>query len=262
MDEEAERLSHDAGHDYRGAMRGTGSHVGPIGFGDGESPAAWRAPAARTLAIIGVLAYNWWAYLPVVAPDSRVGFRGLLSDLETAGAPDATTLSSINAAAGGFFLLAVLVRGVRASADSRRIRRLLLGFSLAVAIGALFPYACPEGLDAECRAQEWSFSLPLHHYVHMTAGIAEFATATFALLLAWGIGHRRTGKLGAYLRGARIALFVAYPLLVISYLVNAMGSVAEVMFFAVFSTLMLAWVFAEPDVPAEEDESGSADSAG
>ena len=46
--------------------------------------------------------------------------------------------------------------------------------------GGRYTYACAEGLSAACRSMEWHLRLPVHHYVHVVSGIAEFATLTVA----------------------------------------------------------------------------------
>ena len=74
----------------------------------------------------------------------------------------------------------------------RREWKWLMAFALAGAIGGRYPYACAEGLSETCRQMEWHLQLPVHHYVHVVSGIAEFATLTVAAAIAM----RRTRHTG------------------------------------------------------------------
>lgn len=215
-----------------------------------------RTYATWALGIAGALAYNWWIVLPALAPLPSVVVHGLLSDLEAEGMPHAEVLTTLNLASGVLVLLAVIARGGDGTRTMRRLRGVLAVFALAVAAGALFPYACPEGLDEACRDAEWEFALPLHHYVHMTAGVVEYGAGTVALVLA-----RRAAHAGYFPERARHVLdnaawilVVAYPLLAVSYLADVLGSMVEIAFFVVFAAMvlvvLLAPTAAEDEVPA------------
>ena len=144
----------------------------------------WRRPAAVALGVVWLALYNWW--IPVASrrklmtsPDE------LFSDLEATGRPDATLLQHLDLAAGLVLVVALLLRGSQARGGRRSEWPWLMAMAVAGAIGGQFSYACPEGLSASCRAAEWRLALPRHHYVHVLAGIAEFAFATVAVYLAW-----------------------------------------------------------------------------
>jgi len=118
-----------------------------------------------------------------------------------------------------------------------------MAFAVAGAIGGRFPYACSEGLSATCRQLEWHLQLPLHHYIHVVSGIAEFATLTVAAVLAMGRTHN-TGTPIARLYATLVkALVIGYPLLGAVYLTDRLGTLVEPIFFVVFSIMVLAEVF-------------------
>lgn len=211
------------------------------------------AGTAEVLAVGGVLAYNWWAAVPFV-PGLLPSVNGFFSDLEVAGRPHAALMSDCDMAAGVTMLAALLLRGSGSQHGARREWKWMLAFALAGAIGGRFPYACSEGLSATCRAMEWRLQLPLHHYIHVLSGVAEFATLTTAALIA----RKRTRgdrTLEARLYAAVVwTLAVGYPLLGLAYLTDRLGVFVEPIFFVAFSVMLLAEVF-EPAHPAEDPRS-------
>ena len=93
-------------------------------------------------------------------------------------------MSDADMAAGMLMVAALLVRGSARPHGVRREWKWMVAFAVAGAVGGRFPYACSEGLSAACRALEWHLQLPLHHYIHVVSGIAEFATLTTAAVIA------------------------------------------------------------------------------
>jgi len=210
-----------------------------------RQPAPWRRPAAIGLGVLGLGLYNWW--LPVAiqgrlltSPDE------LFSDLEASGRPDATILQHLDLAAGLVLLVALALRGP----VSRGIRRSewpwLLAWAASGAVGGQFSYACPEGLSATCRAEEWRLALPVHHYVHVAAGIAEFVFATVAVYLAWQRTRPRESAVTRTVRWTGRTLVLAYPILGLAYLTDRFGAFVEPVFFTCF-TAMVAVELLESD---------------
>jgi hypothetical protein len=170
----------------------------------------------------------------------------LFSDLEAVGRPDAALLQRLDLIAGLVLVAALLARGRRGPDGPRVEWPWLVAFAAAGAVGGHFAYVCPEGLSASCRSAEWRLALPAHHYVHVVAGVAEFATATVAVYLArqrtrpverpttWAV--RWTGR----------ALVVAYPLLAYAYVTDRLGAFVEPIFFLCFSVMVLIELV-EPD---------------
>jgi hypothetical protein len=205
--------------------------------------------ASKALAVAGVLAYNWWVVVPFV-PGLMPSVNGFFSDLEATGRPHASLMSDADMAAGVLMVAALLLRGPGSTNGVRREWKWMVAFAAAGAIGGRFPYACSEGLSATCRAMEWHLQLPVHHYVHVVAGIAEFTFLTTAAVMA-ALRTRGDGT-----RASRVyadivkALLVAYPFLGLVYLTDRLGTLVEPVFFIAFSTMLLAEVF-ERSVPAE-----------
>ncbi len=210
-----------------------------------RAPVAWRRPAGITVGVVGVALYNWWVVVALhshlmTTPDE------LFSDLEATGRPDAALLQRLDLAAGLLLITALLVRGRRGPDGARAEWPWLVGFAASGAVGGHYAYACAEGISASCRSAEWRLALPPHHYVHVLAGVLEFATATIAVYLAW----QRTRAVGRptsrTVRWTGRVLVAAYPLLGVAYFTDRLGAFVEPIFFVAFSVMVLVEL-AEPD---------------
>jgi hypothetical protein len=206
-------------------------------FRSGRVP-AWRTVLGRCLGVLGLAGYNWWIVVAlggglIQSPDE------LFSDLEAVGRPYAGLLSTVDVVSGAAILVALLLVG-RPPAGGRHRREwwLLVVFACAAMAGGLFPYLCPEGLDAACRSAEWGFTLSWRHYVHVVAGIVEFAGATSAAVLAWRRTRRRNGVAPVVARVVATVLAVGYPLLAVTYLSGRLGAFVEPFFFLAFSAVV------------------------
>jgi Protein of unknown function (DUF998) len=201
-----------------------------------------RLVAGRALGVAGVLAYNWWVVVPFV-PGLMPSVNGFFSDLEATGRPHASLMSDADLAAGLLLAAALLLRGSTVGHAVRREWKWLMAFALAGAIGGRYPYACAEGLSATCRQLEWHLQLPVHHYVHVVSGIAEFATLTVAAVIAMRrTRNDRTPESRVY-AGVVTTLVVGYPLLGAVYLTDRLGTLVEPIFFAAFSVMVLTELF-------------------
>jgi len=214
----------------------------------GRLPAPWRRPSGIAVGIAGVAVYNWWVVVAVqgkllTSPDE------LFSDLEATGRPDATLLQHLDLAAGLIMIVAFLLRGRQGPSGPRREWPWMLAFAASGAVGGQFSYACPEGLSASCRAAEWRLALPLHHYVHVVAGIFEFITLTIAVYLAWQRTRAHERPTTRAIRWTGRTLVIAYPLLGVAYLTDRMGAFVEPIFFIAFSAMVLVEV-CEPNRPS------------
>ena len=204
--------------------------------------ATLRQSTARVLVVGGVLLYNWWVVVPFV-PGLMPSANGFFSDLEATGRPHAGLMSDADLAAGLLMVVALVLRGSFAQGTHRREWKWMVAFAAAGAVGGRFPYACSEGLSATCRQLEWHLQLPLHHYVHVVSGIAEFATLTVAAVLAMQ-RTRGTGTPAARVYGTLVkGLVVGYPLLGLVYLTDRLGTLVEPIFFVIFSAMVLAEVY-------------------
>ena len=199
---------------------------------------------SRAIGIGGVLTYNWWAVAPFIH-GMITSTAGFFSDFSADGEPHASVLHALDLSSGLLILAALLLRRWACPGERRREWPWLMGFGVAVAIGGRYSYACPSSLDLVCRARERSLMLPLHHYVHMGAGVAEFAFATVAIYVA---AHPRTGAAAdAVTRTAHMLLWVllaAYPVIGFAYLQDRWGVFVEPIFFAAFSVIVTAELLA------------------
>ena len=195
-----------------------------------------RVVASRIIGVISIALYNWWI---VVVFDRHLltSPNAFFSDLEATGRADAALLSHVDLAAGLLLVVALMLRGPRSKGLVRPEWSLLVAYAFAGAIGGQVPYACSEGLSHACRVAEWHLRLPLHHYVHVVAGIFEFAFATSAIYLAWRRTRASTGRSNQLLSWLGVALIVGYPLLGVAYLTNRFGAVVEPIFFICFSAI-------------------------
>lgn len=226
--------------------------------------------SAKVAAVAGVLAYNWWVVVPFV-PGLMPSINGFFSDLEATGRPHAALMAHADLAAGLLMMAALALRGPRGAHGWRPEWKWMVGFAAAGAVGGRYTYACSEGLSATCRRLEWHLQLPVHHYIHVVSGIAEFALLTTAAIIA----IRRTR--GEHTLESRVyawvvrMLFVGYPLLGVAYLTDRLGTLVEPIFFVAFSVMFVAEIFEPrgPRVPsptwaervmAREDEVGDSSS--
>jgi hypothetical protein len=211
-----------------------------------ERPPTWsgtsiprgRSALAWTLGVAGLLVYNWWILVPL-KPGLMTSPDELFSNLEVSGQPYAAVMQHADVISGVLLLAALLAAGTRGVAAGRRDWLAMLGFPIAGIVGGLFPEVCADGINALCRQQEVRFQLPLGQYLHMAAGIVEFAAITIALIIA----IRRTR--GSHALTARVyrhmgqGALAAYPLLGLAYLVNRLGGLMEAVFFAGFTLMIL-----------------------
>jgi hypothetical protein len=196
--------------------------------------------------VLGAVASNWWVIVPAMSGivDPRLG---LFSDLEVAGAPHASVFRGLDLVAGALFLAALLLRGPLDRDGHRRLEfTYLVAFCVAGMMGALSPYVCAESTYPTCRAMEWHFQLPYRHYLHILAGVAEFAFITVA---AW-LMHRRTrGRNDWVARVARssvVVFLVAYPALATVYLADRYGAFVEPIFVVTFCAIVGTEVLESP----------------
>ena len=205
-------------------------------------PAPWRHPVAMALGLVGIALYNWWLAVAlsgrlITTPDE------LFSDLEAAGRPDAAILQRLDLTAALVLLAALVLRGRQGPHGPRSEWPWLVAFAISGAVGGHFSYVCPEGLSDACRSQEWRLALPPHHYIHVVAGISEFAAATVAVYLARHRTRFTTEPVTQAIRWTWRALLVAYPLLAAAYLTDRLGALVEPAFFVCFSAMVAVELF-------------------
>jgi Protein of unknown function (DUF998) len=222
--------------------RGRGERSGaPVGASSGHAPfrlAQARRVAAWVLGIAGLAAYNWWLLVPL-KPGLMTSPDELFSNLEVTGQPYATAMQHADIASGVLLFLAFCAAGFAPARLGRREWLALLSFAVAGSLGGLFPEVCADGISAVCRRLEWRFQLPASQYIHMVAGILEFAAITIALAYAVRRTRGSRARTARCYRGLAWGAAVAYPLLGAAYLVNRMGGVMEAVFFAGFTVMVV-----------------------
>lgn len=199
-----------------------------------------RRRLASTAAVLGAVAYNWWVAVPFL--------HGLLpsvdsffSDLEVRGARDAALFGHLDVLAGSLFVVA-LVLASRPGPQRSVERGLFVAFALAVAAGGFFPFSCAEGTDRSCRSAEWSFRLPIDHYLHVACSAVEFLAISSAILLGWhATRHLATIESGVF-RGIGITVLVGYVPLAVAYFSDHDAALVEPVFFALFTAAVLTEV--------------------
>lgn len=204
--------------------------------GDRPRYALVRAAGAGILGICGLAAYNWWLLVPL-RPGLMTSPDELFSNLEVTGQPYAALMQHADLAAGLLLLAAFALTGPDRWRRGRREWLAMLGFAAAGALGGLFPEVCADAISAACRRLEYHFQLPAAQYIHMAAGIGEFAAITVAVL--WAVARTRgTGsRFGRVYRMLARAALIAYPLLGAAYLTDRLGGIMEAVFFAGFTVM-------------------------
>ncbi len=193
---------------------------------------------AWTSGIAGLLAYNWWVLVPL-RPGLMVSPNELFSDLEVTGQPFATAMQHADLLSGLLLSAAFLAAGRTSVRGGRLEWSAMMVFSVAGALGGLFPEICSDGVNAVCRNRELRFQLPVQQYVHIAAGVLEFGGITLALVYAWRrTRDEKTRNARIYRELGRAAL-AAYPVLGLAYLLNRLGSVVEAIFFVGFTVIVL-----------------------
>lgn len=205
-----------------------------------------RVDLGRVLGLAGVAAYNWWVVVPFV-PGLLPSPNGFFSDLEATGSRDATVMQHADLAAGLLMVAAFLLRGSSGRRGARAEWKWMVAFAAAGAVGGKYSYACAEGLSATCRRLEWHLQLPLHHYIHVVSGIAEFAFLTTAVALAVRRTRGETTREARIFRYLLRGLIIGYPLLGLAYLTDRLGAFVEPVFFVIFSVMVVVELF-EPTV--------------
>jgi Protein of unknown function (DUF998) len=196
-----------------------------------------RAISAWVLGIAGVIAYNWWLLVPL-KPGLMTSPDELFSNLEVTGQPYASLMQHADLASGVLLLAAFVVTGP-AGRTGRREWLAMLAFTTSGALGGLFPEVCADGISATCRALEWHFELPATQYIHLVAGVVEFAAITIALLYARRRTRRSNTRSARVYRALRRAALVGYPLLGAAYLSDRLGGIMEALFFTGFTAIVV-----------------------
>jgi hypothetical protein len=200
-----------------------------------------RVILAWIFGIAGLVCYNWWLLVPL-KPGLMTSPDELFSNLEVTGQPYAAAMQHADVASGVLLLVAFWVAGHGRSRGERREWLAMLGFATAGAAGGLFPEVCADGINAVCRRMEYRLELPASQYIHMVAGILEFAAITVALLWAMQRTRPQSTRPATTYRRLGIGALIAYPLLGAAYLFDRLGGLMEAVFFVGFSVMVITYI--------------------
>jgi len=217
-----------------------------------------RRVLSLLLGALGVPIYNWWITVPFI-PGLLRSPNGFFSDVEASGLRDSRYFQHADILSGILWFFALIVRGRHGRDGTPREEwPWYLAFTCFATLGGVFVYACPEGASAVCRNLEWHFKLPLHHYVHAIAGVAEFATASVALVIATRRSAKAAARTARTYRALLIVLLVSYPLLGVAYLTDRLGAIVEPIFFLLF-TVVISLELIEPRMATAETRPNAVD---
>jgi len=211
----------------------------------GPRPAEWsryaraRAVAVAILGIAGLVGYNWWL-LVLLKPGLMTSPDELFSNLEVTGQPYAALMQHADLAAGLLLLAAFALAWPGWWRAGRAEWLSMLGFAAAGAVAGLYPEVCADGISAACRRLEYHFQLPAAQYIHVAAGIAEFAAITVAVFCAAARTNGSASRVACVYRGLRQGALIAYPLLGAAYLTDRFGGIMEAVFFVGFTIMVSA----------------------
>ncbi len=204
-----------------------------------ETLSATRRRTAWCLAVPGLVLYNWWIAVPL-RPSLLVSPNELFSNLEVNGQPYANWMQHADFASGIFLFAAFIIVGWQSLDGGTLEWLLLLVFALAGAAGGIFSEQCLDTINRSCHLEEIELRLRGAQYVHIVAGIIEFAAITAVLYFS----HRRTrgqpSSIATLYRWLYDGAWVFYPLLAVAYLFVLGGSFVEAAFFTGFSLIVIA----------------------
>jgi hypothetical protein len=200
---------------------------------------------ARVAGLVGVAAYNWWLYVLIRPGHYPVSEKGMFSDLEARTVPHSLDLRAFDVGSGVLLLLAYAALWAHGRRRLWPETPLMALMAVAVLLGGLFPYQCTEGLSPSCRRAEWHLELPVSHYVHVVAGIGEFACVTAVTVLLWR--RLRPAAQSWWRLVVSVVyrlLFVAYAVLAVTYLSDHGSLLIEPVFLLMWSAITVVMLFA------------------
>ena len=166
----------------------------------------------------------------------------LFSNLEVAGQPYAGWMQHADFASGLLLFAAFVIVGWRSLNGAGLEWLLLLVFAFGGAAGGIFPEQCLDTVNRSCHLDEIELRLGGAQYLHIVAGVVEFATITAVLYLSYRRTRGESSSIAKLYRGLYIGAWVFYPLLAIAYLFVLGGSLVEAAFFTGFSLIIIGQI--------------------
>jgi Protein of unknown function (DUF998) len=238
------RLGTPSAAGYRGSAAGLRPRLRVIVtwiLGAGGLRPRLRVLVTWILGAAGLAGYNWWLLVPL-KPGLMTSPSELFSNLEVSGQPYAAAMQHADLVSGLLLLTAFAFAGRGPSRGERREWLGMLGFAAAGAAGGSFPEVCADAVNAACRRMEYRFELPASQYIHMIAGVLEFAAITLALLCAERRTRQQSTRPAALYRALAVGALVGYPLLGAAYMLDRLGGLMEVAFFIGFTVMVITYL--------------------
>ncbi len=191
--------------------------------------------------VAGLVFYNWWLAV-LIRPSLLKSPNELFSNLEVSGQAYATWMQHADLVAGLLLFAAFLVVGSQSLERSMGEWLLLIVFALSGAAGGYFPEHCLDTINRSCHVDELELQLSGAQYLHIVAGIFEFAAITGVLVLAYRRTRGETSKEARIYRSLYLGAWVGYPLLAVAYLFVLGGSFVEAAFFTGFTLVVITQI--------------------
>jgi hypothetical protein len=204
-----------------------------------EALSATRRRTAWCLAILGLVLYNWWVAVPL-RPSLLVSPNELFSNLEVNGQPYASWMQHADFASGLLLFAAFIIVGWQSLDGGALEWLLLLAFAFAGAAGGILPEQCLDTINRSCHLDEIELRLGGAQYLHIVAGIIEFASITAVLYLSYRRTRGEPSRIATLYRWLYFGAWVFYPLLAVAYLFVLGGSFVEAAFFTGFALVIIA----------------------
>ena len=201
-----------------------------------------RRRAAWGLTMAGLVFYNWWLAV-LLRPSLLKSPNELFSNLEVSGQPFANWMQHADLVAGMLLCVAFVVVGVQSLQRGVGEWLLLVAFAVSGAAGGYFPEQCLDTINRSCHLDELELQLGGAQYLHIVAGILEFAAITGVLILSYRRTRGERSPEARIYRSLYLGAWVLFPLLAIAYLFVLGGSFVEGAFFTGFTLIVVTQIF-------------------
>ena len=192
--------------------------------------------------LAGLVFYNWWPAV-LLRPGLLKSPNELFSNLEVTGQPYATWMQHADLTAGVLLLAGFILVGNKSLERGMGEWVLLVLFAVSGAAGGLFPEHCLDTINRSCHVDELELQLGGAQYLHIIAGILEFAAITGVLVLAYRRTHGEHTNEAKIYRGLYLGAWILFPLLAVAYLFVLGGSFVEAAFFTGFTVVVLTQIY-------------------
>jgi hypothetical protein len=206
-----------------------------------ETLSATRRRTACCFAVPGLVLYNWWIAVPL-RPSLLVSPNELFSNLEVNGQPYVSWMQRADFASRLLLFAAFSIVGWQSLDDGTLEWLLILVFALGGATGGILQEQCLDTINRSCHLDEIELRLGGPQYLHIVAGIIEFASIAAVLYLSYRRTRGEPSRIATLYRWLYAGAWVFYPLLAVAFLFVLGGSFVEAAFFTGFSLIVIAQI--------------------